>query len=98
MACADPFLQLDDQGFALQLQREEIEAQRELQSGKGTEDCPPDYALAFDDFKAELKKATILVEDLKFAHSITKAVDSDATAIQESRVEETQSAQDRDFA
>lgn len=98
MACADPFLQLDDQSFALQLQCEEIEAQRELQSGKWTEDSRPDYALAFDNFEAELKKATILVEDLKFAHSIAKAVDSDAVAIEESRVEETQSVQDRDFA
>ncbi len=98
MACADPFLQLDDQSFALQLQREEIDAQRELQSGKWTEDSPPDFALAFDDFEAELKKAIALVEDLKFAHSIAKAVDSDAVAIEESRVEETQSVQDRDFA
>lgn len=98
MAYADPFLQLDDQSFALQLQCEEIEAQRELQSGKWTEDSPPDYALAFDDFEAELKKATILIEDLKFAHSIAKAVDSDAVVIEESRVEETQSVQDRDFA
>lgn len=67
MACADPFLQLDDQSFALQLQLEEIEAQRELQSGKWTEDSPPDFTLAFDDFEAELKKAIVLVEDLKFA-------------------------------
>jgi len=98
MACADPILQLDDQSFALQLQCEEIEAQRELQSGKWAEDSPPDYALAFDDFEAKLKKATILVEDLKLAHSIAKAVDSDAVAIEELRVEETQSVQYRDFA
>ena len=91
MACADPFLQLDDQSFALQLQCEEIEAQRELQSGKWTEDSPPDFALAFDDFEAELKKAITLVEDLKLAHSITKAVNIDAVTIEESRVEETQS-------
>ena len=36
MAYADPFLQVDDQSFALQLQLGEIEAQRELQSGKWT--------------------------------------------------------------
>ncbi|TVY52928.1 hypothetical protein LCER1_G007071 [Lachnellula cervina] len=98
MACADPFLQFDDQSFALQLQLEEIEAQRELQSGKWREDSPPDFALALDNFEAELKKAIVLVEDLKFAHSIAKAVDSDAAAIEELRVEETQSVQDRDFA
>ena len=98
MACADPCLQLDDQSFALQLQREEIEAQRELQTGKWNEDTPPDYALAFDAFEAELKKAIVLVEDLKLAHSVAKAVDTDAVAIEASKVEETQSFQDRDFA
>ncbi len=98
MACADLSFQLDDQSFALQLQLEEIDAQRELSSGKWTEGSPPDFALAFDDFEAELRKAIVLVEDLKFAHSIAKAVDSDAVAIKESRVEETQSVQDRGFA
>ncbi len=80
MAYADLMLYLDDQGFALQLRREEIEAQRELQSGRWTKDSPPDFALAFDDFEAELRKATVLVEDLKFARSIAKAVDADAVA------------------
>lgn len=45
-----------------------------------------------------MKKALLLVKDLKFAHSIAKAVASDAVAIEESRVEETQSVQDQDFA
>jgi hypothetical protein len=63
MACVDPFLQFDDESFALQLQLEEIEAQRELQSSKWTEDSPPDFALAFDDFETELKKALLLVGD-----------------------------------
>ena len=94
MACADPFLQLDDESFALQLQLEEIKAQRELQSGKWTEDSPPDFALAFNDFKAGLKKVIVLIKDLKFAHSIAKAVDSDAMIIKESRVKEIQSVQD----
>jgi hypothetical protein len=38
------------------------------------------------------------VEDLKFARSIAKAIDSDAVVIKESRIEEIQSIQDRDFA
>ena len=98
MACADLFDQFDDESFTLQLQLQETEAQRELQSGKWPENRPPDSALAFDDFHAELKKAILLVEDLKFAHSIAKAVDSDAMVIEESRVEENQSDQDREFA
>jgi hypothetical protein len=98
MACVDPFLQFDDESFALELQLKEIAAQRELQTGKWTEDSPPDFVLAFDDFETELKKALLVVEDLKFAHSIAKAVASDAVAIEESRVEEMQSVHDRDFA
>ena len=98
MACANPLLQLDDQSFALQLQLEEINAQRELQTGKWAEDSPPDFVMAFDDFEAELKKLTALVEDLKFAHSIARAVDSDASVIEQLRAEESQSFQDRDFA
>jgi hypothetical protein len=44
-----------------------------------------------------MKKAIFVIEDLKFAHSIAKAVASDALAIEESRAEETQAVQDRDF-
>ncbi|KFY79130.1 hypothetical protein V499_01849 [Pseudogymnoascus sp. VKM F-103] len=71
-----------------------IIAERELK----TEDSPPDFALAFNGFEADLKRAIVLVEDLKFAHRIAKAVDSDLVAIKESRVEETQSIYDRNFA
>ncbi|KAM3064618.1 hypothetical protein ACMFMF_011894, partial [Clarireedia jacksonii] len=84
--------------FALKLQLQEVKAHRGLQSGKWTEHSPPDFALAFDDFEAELKRTIVLVEDLKLAHSIAKAVDSDSVAIERSKVEETQSLQDRDFA
>ena len=98
MSCASPFLQSDDQSFALQLQLEEIETQRELQSGKWTPDNPPDFAIAFDGFEAELKKAIALVKDIKLAHSIAKAVDSDAIVIEDSRAEEAQSVQDRHLA
>ncbi|KAL3420382.1 IBR finger domain-containing protein [Phlyctema vagabunda] len=99
MACVeDPTRQFDDESFALRLQLEEIEAQRELQSGKWIDGNPPDFALAFDDFEIELEKAILLVEDLKLAHSIARAVDSDAVAIEESRAEEVQLFQDRQFA
>ena len=45
--------------------------------------------LAFNDFYAKLEKAILLVEDLKFAYSIAKAIDSNAVAIKELRVKET---------
>jgi len=95
MACAIPF---DDDIYALNLQLEEIEAQRERQTGKWREDSPPDYALAFLDFETELKKAIQLVEDLRIAHSIAQAVDLDAAAIRQVNTEESQAHQDRNIA
>jgi hypothetical protein len=53
MAYVNSLLQFDDESFALELQLEEIEAHRELQSGKWTEDSPPDFALVFNHFEAE---------------------------------------------
>lgn len=87
-----------DEAFALQVQREEIEAQRARQTGKWAEGSYPDTWLAFDAFEAEIEKATTLLEDIRLAHSIAQAVDSDAVAIDEARAEERQSSQDRDMA
>lgn len=56
------------------------------------------YTLAFDAFEAELKTALAVVQDLKIAHSIATAIDSDAVVIQELRAKEEQSVQDRDLA
>ena len=98
MASSNVFSTFDDESYAIQLQLEENEAQRERQAGKWNEDRPPDFTVACDDFHAELKKALSLVEDLKFAHSIARAVDEDAVAIEESRAEEAQSAEDRELA
>lgn len=98
MACVAPFSQFTDESFALQLQLEEIEAQRELQTGKWAEYSPPGYVAAYDDWETELQRATMLLEDFKFADSIARAVDSDAIAIDEIRLEETQSIEDRAFA
>ena len=93
MACADQF---DDESFALQLQLQENEAQRELQSSKWPEDHPPDSVLAIDDFHTELKKAIFLAKYLNFAHRIAKAVDPNTVAFEEPSVKETQSGQDRE--
>lgn len=38
-----------------------------------------------------------LIENLKFAHSIAKAVDSDVVIIEQSRIEKTHSVQNRNF-
>ena len=94
MAYLDP----QSMSFALQFQLQEIEAERSLRSGKWPEDSPPDYTLAFDAFEAELKTALAVVQDLKIAHSIATAIDSDAVVLQELRADEEQSAQDRELA
>ena len=89
MICADLFLQLDDQSFALQLQLEKIETQRELQFDKWVKNNSSNFALAFDDFEIDLKKTIVLIENLKFAHSIIKAIDFDVVIIEESKIEKT---------
>ena len=98
MAGCDPLFQLDNQSLALKLQLEDLEAHRTFQSGKWTEDNPPDFAVAFDIFATDLKEAIAAVDDLKLAHSIARAVDSDAVAIEELTTAEAQSLKDRDFA
>lgn len=55
------------------------------------------YALVFNNFKTEFKKATILIKDLKFAYNITKANDSNIIAFEELRIEEIESIKDRDL-
>jgi hypothetical protein len=98
MASANPMLQLDDESLALKLQLEEVEAQRERQTEKWTEGNPPDFALAFDNYEAELKTLATLVEDMELAHSMTYTMETDATAIEELRLQETQSIEDRQVA
>jgi len=98
MACADISIHLADEDLALRLQLEEIEAQRACQTGKWVEGNTPDPLLAFNEFEAEIKQALSLSQDVKLAHSIAKAVDSDAVAINEATAEERQSVQDREFA
>ena len=95
LAHAIPF---DDDIFAITLQLEEIEAQRERETGKWRADSPPDYALSFLDFETELEKALQLIEDSKIAHSIAQAVDTDAATLENVTLEEQQAHRDRNIA
>lgn len=98
MANAAPSSTMDDESYALQLQLEEIEAQREHQTGKRSENQPPDSTVAFDEFDAELKKALTLFEDLRLARNMAGAIDEDDTANEEQEPEEAQYARDRELA
>ncbi|KAK0386748.1 hypothetical protein NLU13_6584 [Sarocladium strictum] len=98
MACTDQLILLDDHQFALQLQLQEIDTQRQSHSGKWAEGSPPDYELAFENFEAEVNKAIRLVQDIRLAHSVAEAVDSDAAIIAQLAVEEEGAANDREMA
>ncbi|CAI6088456.1 unnamed protein product [Clonostachys chloroleuca] len=98
MSCVDPPIHLDDDSLALQIQLEEVQGQREHQSGKWVEGNPPDYAIAFEIFENEVNEAIALVQDMRLAHSIAMAVDSDALAIELLTAEEASIAQDRQYA
>ncbi|CAG9948525.1 unnamed protein product [Clonostachys rosea f. rosea IK726] len=98
MSCVDPPIHLNDDSLALQIQLEEVQGQREHQSGKWVEGNPPDYAIAFEMFENEVNGAIALVQDMRLAHSIAMAVDSDALAIELLTAEEASIAQDRAYA
>ena len=65
----DPSLQFDDKSFALELQLEEIEAQREFQFHKYSY---PNFVLVFNELQTIYKKGVSLIMDLTFAHSIAR--------------------------
>ncbi|KAF4126124.1 IBR protein [Geosmithia morbida] len=94
----NPFAPFDAESYALQLQIDEIEAQRANQKGKWTADRIPDYVFAFDAFEVELRRATSITRDHKLAHSIARAVDADAAAIEELVRQERQAGHDHDIA
>lgn len=98
MACPDSLLYLDDQNLALQIQLGEIHAQYEGQHGKWHEDSPPDFVLAFKSFEAELQKCIDIIEDAKFAQSMSAAVEADSEAIEELNLQEMQAVNDRGLA
>jgi hypothetical protein len=98
MACTDQHILLNDHQFALQLQLQEIETQRQSYSGKWVEGSPPDYALAFENFEVEVNKAILLIQDIRLVHSIAEAVDSDAAIMDHLAVEEELAAKDREIA
>lgn len=86
---------LDDEITALALQLEEINCNGEKQKGKYLADHPPDIELAFSAFQAEILAHIGFLSDLKLAHSIAHAVDTDGQVIADIAREEAQAQQDR---
>ncbi|QDS75638.1 hypothetical protein FKW77_006893 [Venturia effusa] len=91
-------IKFDDEMMALALQLEEIECQPAIQKGKYKADSPPDLELAFTAFQKEVQMHIQFLNDLNLAHSIARAVDTDAQAIAASVQVEGREERDRRLA
>lgn len=88
----------DDEMMALALQLEEINCQPTVQKGKYKAGNPPDMELAFSIIHEEVQIHIQFLNDLKIAHSMARAVDTDAQAIAESVQDEGGEERDRRLA
>lgn len=89
---------LDDEITAWDLQLEEAGIHGLGGKGKFPAGSPPDSAIALDNFQSEIEAHLSFLRDVKLAHSIALAVDTDADAIAELAAPEEQAQDDRDFA
>lgn len=89
---------LDDEITALTLQIEEINYRYETRKGKYSVDDIPDLEVAYANYFSEIEKHLMFLNDVKLAHSIAQAVDSDAPVIEELTQEEAQAQEDRRLA
>ncbi|KAM5480954.1 hypothetical protein McanCB56680_004506 [Microsporum canis] len=94
----DALSMLDDEAVALMLQLEEIESYDRRRKGKYRADNLPDSELACEAFQAEIKGSIDLLSDLRLAHSIAHAEDSDGQVIAGILQDEAQARQDRRLA
>ncbi|EEQ31179.1 IBR domain-containing protein [Microsporum canis CBS 113480] len=89
---------LDDELVALELQLEEIDSYGRERKGKCPSNNLPDSELAYVAFQAEIEGCIDSLSDLKIAHSIAHAVDTDGQAITDVLRDEAQAQQDRRLA
>lgn len=89
---------LDDEILALTLQLEEISYRNETRKGKNAANKVPDLEVAYADYLAEIETQLTSLKDIRLAHSIANAVDTDAQAISELAQAETQAQEDRQYA
>jgi hypothetical protein len=89
---------LDDEMTALTLQLEEVGIFDKRSKGKHPVGCPPDSKVAFDSFQAEVAAHLDFLRDLKLAHSMAHAIDTDAQAIAELLGPDKQLEEDRRLA
>jgi len=92
---SDQSLLLDDEIAALTLQLEEIGINQGNGKGKYPVGRQPDNEVAAGSFQAEILAHLTFLKDLQLAHSIARAVDTDAQAIAELAQPEEQAREDR---
>jgi hypothetical protein len=90
---------LDDEIAALTLQLKEIKYLNETsKKGKYPVDKIPDLEVAYANYLAEIETHLGFLKDVKLAHSIANAVDTDARLIAEMSQQEAQAQDDRRYA
>jgi hypothetical protein len=89
---------MDDEITALSLQLEEAHYREETKKAKYSGDNVPDLELAYAAHLNEIEAQLAFLKDVKLAHSIANAVDTDAAAIHEITQAESQAQEDRQYA
>jgi hypothetical protein len=85
---------LDDEITALTLQLEEINYRDETKKAKYSVNNIPDLEVAYTSYLNEIEAYLGFLRDVKFAHSIANAVDTDAQAMAEAAQENQQAQED----
>lgn len=85
---------LDDEITALTLQLEEINYRDETKKAKYSVNNIPDLEVAYTSYLNEIEAHLNFLRDVKLAHSIANAVDTDAQAIAEAAQENQQAQED----
>ena len=88
----------DDEIAALALQLEEINCRDENSKGKNRADESPDIDLTVSAYQSDVQAHIQFLHDLKLAHGIACAVDTDGQAIPEATRGESQAQRDRQLA
>ena len=89
---------LDDEIVALTLQLDEINYREETKKAKYSVNDIPDLELAYSSYLNEIEAHLAFLRDVKLAHSIASAVDTDAQAIADIAHENQQAQDDHSMA
>ncbi|PSN73813.1 hypothetical protein BS50DRAFT_510334 [Corynespora cassiicola Philippines] len=89
---------LDDEIVALSLQLEELKYRQETSKGKWNNNNVPDLEVAYANYLTEMEHHFAFLKDVKLAHSIANAVNTDGEAIAEIFQLETQAQEDHRLA